>query len=237
MIGIGLISIVAVYVTSLLAGLGLVWFQGTLISMGLAVYLGSVVGLILLIFGILEIKDFFWYGKGFSLAIPKRFTGTIKERAASVTGAGAILLGIFVAMVELPCTGGPYLLITSLLATSFDMTAFYYLLLYNLIFVLPLIIIVALAGFGIRYNAMKAWKESKKKWMRLVAGLLLVFFGLFILLYYAGIANLEYIGIQNTGEAFTLESLTLPVVIGTAIIDSINPCAIGVLLLLIATLV
>ena len=33
-----------------------------------------------------------------------------------------------------------------------------------------------------------------------------------------------------------IEGLTLPIVIGTAIIDSINPCAIGVLILLVATL-
>ena len=34
-----------------------------------------------------------------------------------------------------------------------------------------------------------------------------------------------------------LEQVTLPLVIITALIDSINPCAIGVLLLLVATLV
>ncbi|MBI4181627.1 MAG: hypothetical protein HY520_01510 [Candidatus Aenigmarchaeota archaeon] len=237
LIVIGITYIVAVYLTYLFAGLGLIWFQGTLITLGLAVYLGGVVGLILLVFGLLEIKDFFWYGRGLSLAIPVRFSRIIKERAAHVTGVSAILLGIFVAMVELPCTGGPYLLITSLLAVSFDITALYYLLLYNLIFVLPLIIIVALAAAGVHYDKMKAWKESQKKWMRLVAGLLLVCFGVFILAYYAGLVNLEYIGVDTGGGAFTLADLTLPVVVGTAIVDSINPCAIGVLLLLVATLV
>jgi cytochrome c biogenesis protein CcdA len=197
-----------------------------------------IVGAILLVFGILEIKDFFWYGRGLSLAIPVRFTSSIKERAAHVTGIGAIVLGIFVAMVELPCTGGPYLAITAILASSFNLLAFYYLLLYNLIFVLPLVIIVILAAFGVRYEKMKAWKQSQKKWMRLVAGILLVGFGIFIIGYYGGLINLEYIGVSTgPGEAITLESLTLPVVVVTAIIDSINPCAIGVLLLLVATLV
>jgi len=238
MLSIGIIYIIAVYITYLLAGLGLIWFQGILIGLGLAVYLGMVVGIILLIFGILEIKDFFWYGKGFSLAIPARFTGNIKNRAAHVTGLSAVILGVFVAMVELPCTGGPYLAITAILASGFDILALYYLIIYNFIFVLPLIIIVALAGFGIKYEKMKAWKQSKKKWMRLIAGILLIGFGLFIIGYYAGFINLEYIGVSSgAGQAITLEGLTLPVILITAAIDSINPCAIGVLLLLIATLI
>ena len=238
MVGIGAIYIIAVYFTYLLTGLGLVWFQGALITAGLGVYLGYVVGIILLVFGALEIKDFFWYGKGYSLAIPARFTSTIKERAAGVTVAGAVVLGIFVSMVELPCTGGPYLAITAVLASSFDMLAFYYLVLYNLVFVLPLIIIVLLAAFGVRYESMKSWKQGNKKWMRLFAGVLLVLFGVFIIGYYAGFVSLGYLGISGEpGQPITLEGLTLPVVLVTAAIDSVNPCAIGVLLLLVATLV
>ncbi|MFH1978342.1 MAG: cytochrome c biogenesis protein CcdA [Candidatus Aenigmatarchaeota archaeon] len=237
LISIGAIYIIAVYVTYLLAGIGLIWFQGILITLGLALYLGVIVGIILLIFGLLEIKDFFWYGRGLSLAIPVRFTSTIKAKAAHVTGLGAIVLGVFVAMVELPCTGGPYLAITAILASKFDLLAFYYLLLYNFIFVLPLIIIVFLAAFGVKYEKMKAWKQSQKKWMRLIAGILLISFGVFIISYYLGFVNIEYLGVDTSGGAITLEGLTLPVVIGTAIIDSVNPCAIGVLLLLVATLV
>ena len=235
---IGAIYVIAVYITYLLAGLGLIWFQGLLIKNGFAVYLGIVVGLVLLAFGFLEIKDFFWYGRGFSLTIPARFSNTIKRHATKVTSVGAVLLGIFVAMVELPCTGGPYLFITALLATRFDALAFNYLLIYNVIFVMPLIIIVLLAAFGTNYSAMKAWKESNKKWMRLLAGILLICFGIFIILYYLGYVNLEYIGLHTGGTgALTMDTLTLPLVLGTAAVDSINPCAIGVLLLLMATLV
>ena len=236
MVSIGAIYIIAVYITYLLAGLGLVWFQGFLIQAGLTFYLGVVVGIILLVFGVLEVKDFFWYGRGYSLSIPFRFTGTIKEKAAKVSLAGAVVLGIFVSLVELPCTGGPYLAITSILASRFDMLAFYYLVLYNLIFVLPLIIIVVLAAVGTRHERMKEWKESQKKWMRLIAGLLLLGFGIFMLLFYTGIVNFQFAGISSGGP-INLESLTLPVVILTAAIDSVNPCAIGVLLLLVATLV
>lgn len=236
MIWIGAVYIIVVYITYLLAGLGLIWFQSFLINMGFSFYLGLVVGIILLVFGVLEIKDFFWYGKGYSLSIPARYTGIIKNRIAKVSSAGAIILGFFVSLVELPCTGGPYLAITSILASSFNILAFYYLVLYNFIFVLPLIIIVALAALGTKHEKMKDWKESQKKWMRLFAGILLIAFGLFMLLFYTGFVNFSFMGLPSGGP-ISLESLTLPVIIITAAIDSINPCAIGVLLLLVATLV
>ena len=101
-----------------------------------------------------------------------------------VTFAGAIFLGALVALVELPCTGGPYLAITAVLAKQFNFTALIYLLIYNFIFVLPLIIILLLAYFGIASESMKKWKESNKKWMRLGTGLLLVGLGIFLILYY-----------------------------------------------------
>lgn len=61
-------------------------------------------------------------------------------------------------------------------------------------------------------------------------------FGFFLIGYYAGVLPLEIIGLES-GTAISLDTLTLPVILVTAVIDSINPCAIGVLLLLIATLV
>src|SRR3989339_705587 len=116
MLFLGTIYIAVVYVTYLLAGLGLIWFQGFLIQQGLSIYLGVFLGLLIIALGIVEIKDFFWYGKGFSLSIPPQYAELIKEKSKDVTVAGAVFLGALVAMVELPCTGGPYLAITAVLA-------------------------------------------------------------------------------------------------------------------------
>ena len=184
MLFLGTIYIAVVYVTYLLAGLGLIWFQGFLIQQGLSIYLGVFLGLLMIALGIVEIKDFFWYGKGFSLSIPPQYAELIKEKSKDVTVAGAVFLGALVAMVELPCTGGPYLAITAVLAKQFDPAAFIYLVIYNFIFVLPLIIILLLAYSGVAINVMKDWKQSNRKWMRLGAGLLLLGLGVFLMLYY-----------------------------------------------------
>lgn len=184
MLRIGLIYITVVYITYLLAGLGLIWFQSFLIALGVSLYVGVLIGLITIFFGLTEIKDFFWYGKGFSLQIDPKYAEMIKEKAKNVSAPGAVFLGALVAIVELPCTGGPYLAITALLAQRFDWTAMMYLMIYNFVFVLPLLIILALAYFGVSAKRMKAWKQSNRKWMRLGIGVVLVALGLFIIGFY-----------------------------------------------------
>jgi len=87
-------------------------------------------------------------------------------------------------MVELPCTGGPYLAITALLAKSFDQQAFIYLLIYNFIFVLPLLIILLMIYFGASTLRLKEWRLGKRKWMNLATGLLMIFLGALLIAYY-----------------------------------------------------
>lgn len=185
-LAISLIYIVSVFVVYLISGLGLVGFQYVLITLGLAAYLGVLVGILVIALGLIELKDFLWYGKGITLAIPSRYVGTITRMAQNVSAPSAIALGILVSLVELPCTGGPYLAITTLLAERFDMRAFWYLVLYNFIFVLPLIILSALAYFGVAVGSMRSLKAGTKRYMRLAAGIVLITLGVFLIGYYLG---------------------------------------------------
>ena len=127
--------------------------------------------------GILEIKDFFWYGRGFSLQIPHYFANKINEYSKNVTVPGVILLGAFIAGVELPCTGAPYIAIITLLSLNFNLQAFLLLVFYNIIFVMPLIIILLLVAGGMKLPMLQAWKQEARGTMRLAIGLLLVGLG------------------------------------------------------------
>lgn len=181
MIFVGIIYIATVFVTYLAAGFGLLFFIQRL---NIADELSWFVGGLVIILGLLEIKDFFWYGRGISLRIPARRLKQIKHSMKHVTIPGAIFLGAFVAAVELPCTGGPYLAITTLLAKiGLTLEIFWLLVVYNFIFVLPLIIILLLAYFGVSTKRMKTWKEKEKKWMRLAIGLVLVALGALLILW------------------------------------------------------
>jgi cytochrome c biogenesis protein CcdA len=178
MLGLGGLYIFAVFLTYLLAGLGLVYFLAA-IPLVVTEYLSIAVGSLVIFAGLLEIKDFFWYGRGFSLQIPSFFAEKI----------GVLLLGAFVSGVELPCTGAPYLAIITLLSLNFNLSAFLLLVLYNIIFVTPLLAILFLVAAGVKVSSIKQWKEGNKHYMRLGIGLLLVALGWLLIIIANGTIN------------------------------------------------
>lgn len=189
MVFLGSIYIISVYVVYLLAGLGLLYFLAS-IPLYVTEYIAVVVGSIIVIGGLVEIKDYFWYGKGFSLAIAPRYVKRIHELSTKTTVTGVIALGAFVSAVELPCTGAPYLAIITLLSQYFDFNAFLLLVYYNVIFVAPLIIILILVAAGKKLYDIKQWKQANKSYMRLLIGLLLIVMGWLLILIANGTINL-----------------------------------------------
>jgi cytochrome c biogenesis protein CcdA len=53
-----------------------------------------------------------------------------------------------------------------------------YLLFYNVVFVAPLFIILAIVYKGVSPQQLESWRTSKRKWLRLIMGLVLVALGL-----------------------------------------------------------
>src|SRR3989344_9429277 len=119
MLFLGTIYISSVFTVYFLAGLGLMYFLAN-IPLWLTEYISLSVGAVIILAGIVEIKDYFWYGKGFSLAIPEVFAKKLHSLSNKTTVFGIIVLGAFVSAVELPCTGAPYLAIITLLSQYFD---------------------------------------------------------------------------------------------------------------------
>lgn len=185
---LGGLYIFAIFITYLLAGLGLIYFLAS-VPLFVAEYLSLFVGGLVILAGILEIKDFFWYGKGFSLQIPPYFSNKIHKFSKNVTVPGVILLGAFIAGVELPCTGAPYLAIITVLSLNFNFSALLLLILYNIIFVLPLIIILFLVAGGTKISAVQNWRQTNKGYMRLGIGLMLVGLGWLLILIANGTIN------------------------------------------------
>ncbi|MEM4270703.1 MAG: cytochrome c biogenesis protein CcdA, partial [Candidatus Pacearchaeota archaeon] len=137
--------ILAVYVTYFLAGVGIFKAIHSLTRITRVVYFAS--GLVVFVAGIIEIKDFFWYGKGLTLRISPKFKPIIDNIAQKGTLPAVILLGFLVSLFELPCTGGIYLAILTMMSIN-KTFALSYLFLYNLIFVLPLVFITLIIYRG-----------------------------------------------------------------------------------------
>lgn len=185
---LGGLYIGAIFITYLLAGLGLIYFLAS-VPLFVAEYLALIVGSFVILAGLLEIKDFYWYGKGFSLQIPPYFAQKIHEYSKNVTVPGVIFLGVFIAGVELPCTGAPYLAIITLLSLNFDAYAFFLLVLYNIIFVLPLVVILGLVAGGMKVDKIKNWKQANKGYMRFAIGFMLIGLGWLLILIANGTIN------------------------------------------------
>ncbi|OGE38027.1 hypothetical protein A3B45_04305 [Candidatus Daviesbacteria bacterium RIFCSPLOWO2_01_FULL_39_12] len=188
MLFLGGLYILSIFITYLLAGLGLLYFLGS-IPLFVTEYISIAVGSIIVLLGLIEVKDYFWYGRGFSLGIPVVFVKKIHQMAKNVTVPGVIITGAFVAGVELPCTGAPYLAIITILSTNFNFLAFLLLVLYNIVFVLPLVVILLMVAGGTKLPAVKAWKQEARGFMRLAIGLLLIGLGWLLILIANGTIN------------------------------------------------
>ncbi len=176
---IGLTYTLTVFLTYFLSGLGLfVAVQST--GMTRIVYFGAAI--IALIAGVINVKDYFWYGKGITLRIPKKAKPSIKKWVHKSSLPAAVILGFLVSLFELPCTGGVYLAILGLLSNNMtQLQAIPSLLWYNFIFVLPLLIIVLIVGFGVSTDKLEKWRKNKRKHMKLFSGLLMIGLGVLML--------------------------------------------------------
>ena len=186
----GFMYILAVFVTYVLAGFGILYFLSS-IPLSISEYISIFVGSLIIGAGLIEIKDFFWYGIGITLAIPPERAKQIHDMTKKITLPGVLVLGAFVAGVELPCTGAPYLAILLLLSQNFNFAAFLMLILYNLIFVLPLIVILLMVHFGFKIQHIKRWKQNNRTYMRLASGIILVFLGWLLILIANGAITLN----------------------------------------------
>jgi len=185
----GIMYVISVYLTYLALGFG--FLQVALFSTGFSSVVYWVAAAIAIIAGLLEIKDYFWYGRGLTLQlIPgagkriKLYTEKLRGMYQTHPKKMLILiavLGVFVVLVELPCTGAPYFAVLALLAQGAYAQAVPYLLIYNLVFVLPLLVIIAIAYFSKDGEKAEAWRLRNRGLMRLGMGILLIAIGIYMI--------------------------------------------------------
>jgi len=170
----GLAFTASIYISYFLMGLGLF---SALQASGLSHTFYIIVTVLAIIVGLLNVKDYFWYGKGFLMEIPLSWRPTMKKILNSATTpCGAFIAGLLVSLFELPCTGGPYIVILGLLAKGVTRSAgIFYLLLYNLVFVSPLIILSLIIYKGLSTTSrLEAIRQKRIKLLHLIAGLIML---------------------------------------------------------------
>src|SRR3989344_4687893 len=176
---IGAVYIFGVFTAYILIGLGILQ---ALHIFNTPHFMGKLGALLLILLGLINLIGEIFPNSPIRLRIPK-FSHTLIARVMErATVPAAFALGILVGLCEFPCTGGPYLMILGLLHDNVTyLKGVGYLLIYNLIFVLPLVIILALASRKYLLDKVEAWQNKEKRLMRLGGGIAMIILGIIIL--------------------------------------------------------
>ncbi len=167
--------ITAVFIFYLLSGIGLfTLIQGS----GFSQVLFTASAVLAIVLGLLSILDTIRKKEGFILAIPVSKKETIERYIRTATLPVAFALGILVGIFELPCTGGIYLAILSMMSATFTFSqGLPYLILYNIIFVLPLIAILLVVSFGLSPEAINSWRLENRRLLRIATAVAMILIG------------------------------------------------------------
>jgi len=136
-----------------------------------------------LVLAILEIRAYFSYRPGLLAVEMPIFLRPYakKAMAGAVSLPGVIFAAVLCSLFLLPCSSGPYLMVLAMLSKSMTAQALSYLLLYNLIFILPMLIITAFIYLGkTKAEDVNELKERYIREIHLLSGLIL--FALFLLM-------------------------------------------------------
>lgn len=96
----------------------------------------------------------------------------------TTSAAAAFLFGIMVALILLPLTMGPYIITGGMLSAFDTASSIPWLVLYNIIFVLPMIAVTLIVGMEYkRVEKIAGWKGRNMRYLHLAAGLIMLCLG------------------------------------------------------------
>lgn len=178
---LGLVYIFVIFLTYLAVGVGLL---SGIIFFGQPHFFAKFGSWLLIVLGAINIKDYFFPRLPSRLQMPKFSSEKIKNLLTKATLPTVAVAAFLVGLCSIPCAGGIYVAVTSLLAAKTTyFVGFLYLLLYNAMFVLPLLILLILAANPLTLAKLAEWRKINEKAEKLVMGILLLVLGAGILIF------------------------------------------------------
>lgn len=173
----------AVFLTYLAMG---IWLFSALATSSNTLVLKLIVGILWVTVWLANLKDYFRYGKWFVMEVPFSRRPKMQDLIHKVSSPRwAFAVGIVVSLFLLPCSSGPYFTILwymSSQAKDLNLRWYIYLIVYNLIFVLPMLIISILVWFGYSsVDKLAKIKHEKTKLIHLIVGVLMLWLGIYVL--------------------------------------------------------
>jgi thiol-disulfide isomerase/thioredoxin len=152
--------------------------------MGRVRLVSLVAGTVAIAMALVNIKDFFWFRRGVSLTIPEsakpglfdRMRRLLHAESPLTLLAGTVVLATAANSYELLCTAGLPMVFTRVLTLSELPTSTYYvyLLLYNVVYVLPLLLIVLTFTYTLGSRKLT---ELQGRTLKLLSGLMMLGLG------------------------------------------------------------
>ncbi len=182
---------------------GLVYFLAMAAWLNLFVLVGhmaavtSGAGLLAVLVAVLNIKDYFWFRRGPTLSLAESARPGLFRRMRELLGAGslpamlaaAVALALVANLYELICTAGFPMVYTRVLTLRQLPASHYYLylLLYNAVYVLPLL---AILGAFVYTLGRRRLQKHEGRVLKLLSGLMMLALGALLVLAPASLNNL-----------------------------------------------
>ena len=150
------------------------------------------IGVLSLVAGVINCKDFLFFKKGVSLTIPDAQRGPLMKKVYAMKQAiqqgsypvlilSSIALAVLSSLVEIPCTAGFPIIYTGILSGKIlDSTLSYYayLAFYNLLYVFPLFVIVSI--FIISFKGQPI-SQRQMEILKFIGGVIMILLGVILL--------------------------------------------------------
>ena len=180
LLGAGSLYVWAVWVTYFIIGLGLFSFLGWLGRDHLVARAASIIALGMALW---MLKDVFLPGVGPSMMAPSGTHGRMQKAMERGGLAGMLLAGVLVGICTVPCSGAIYLDVVAVLhASGGGATGFALLALYNLAFILPLLLLLLAVSNKRVLGKLGRWNRANSPWIKagLAIAVIAMSFGLLV---------------------------------------------------------
>lgn len=175
---IGFAYIVAFFAVRLLSGFAI--FSVIQIP-GLSQTFTLIAAAIALIAGVIQVADGLSKKQKPLLSIPDSKKGLISSYMKKASIPAGLVVGALVGVYGMACTAGIYITILGMLYKE-PAIGLVYLVLYNLIVIIPLLIILLLVFFGIPPEKVNSWRDEQKSMLRVFIGIVMILMGIIILI-------------------------------------------------------
>lgn len=151
------------------------------------------IAVIALVAGFINCKELFFFKKGVSLTTSEKGANFLQKKARNMRDTikngtmpmlilSSVVLAFFASLIELPCTAGFPIVYTSILSgmeiASGTFSYYFWIAIYNLFYVMPLAVVIAVFGYTFRG---KAISEKTVQRIKFIGGFIMILLGIVLL--------------------------------------------------------